>query len=169
MRRKSRTRVVLQLRAPAMNSLSLRRLYIAVAIFAVIPIWCVRYLPTVDGPSHVYNSWILHELIRGAQGPIADWFRIDWRPHPNWIGHALPVVLAIGSIGLLWLMTLRGRRPLVHARHLIAFLPVAPLLIWFRTAGAAYLRGFATTRGELLRFMARMRILYAFDERQLVY
>jgi hypothetical protein len=257
-----------------MSPRSLRRLYIAVAIVAIIPIWCVRYLPTVDGPSHVYNSWILHELVRGAHGPIADWFRIDWRPHPNWIGHAvmallmfvvspiiaekllvtgivllflhslwryagaageegqlfaflgvpfayhlmlqngfynfsvgaglyflivaewwrrrdrpnartialiatllllcyfshaLPVVLAIGSIGLLWLITLRGRPPLVHARHLIAFLPVLPLLLWFRSVGAAYLRGFATTRGELLRFMARMRILYAFDERQLVY
>ena len=68
-----------------MSSRWLTRLYVTVATITVIPIWCVRYLPTVDGPSHVYNSWILHELIRGAQGPIAEWFRIDWRPNPNWM------------------------------------------------------------------------------------
>src|SRR5205809_5945752 len=69
------------------------RLYVAVAIVAVIPIWSVRYLPTVDGPSHVYNSWLLRQLLLGAQGPIAQWFRIDWRPHPNWIGHAVMAAL----------------------------------------------------------------------------
>jgi len=252
----------------------LARLYVAVAIVAIVPIWCVRYLPTVDGPSHVYNSWILRELLHGAQGPIAQWFRIDWRPHPNWIGHAvmallmfvvspiiaeklfvsgivllflyamwryagvagegnrifaflavpftynlmlqngfynfcvgaelyflivavwwrrrdrpgartiaiiaallvlcyfshaMSAVLSIGSIGLLWLITLRGRRLLVHARHLIAFLPVAPLLIWFSPVGGAYLRGGSSKHVELFGFIARMRILYSFDHRQLVF
>jgi hypothetical protein len=256
-----------------MSSRWLTRLYVAVAIVTIVPIWCVRYLPTVDGPSHVYNSWILHELIRGTQGPIADWFRIDWRPNPNWIGHAVmatlmfvvspiiaeklfvtgivllflyamwrytsvvdeanrvfaflavpfaynlllqngfynfctgaalyflivavwwklhdrpdartiavvaallmlcyfshvfPVVLAMGSICMMWLITLRGRRLLVHARHFIAFVPVMPLLIWFGPAGGAYLKG-SVKRGDLLWFIARMRILYAFDRRQLVY
>src|SRR5205809_8067989 len=69
------------------------RLYVAVAIVAVVPIWSTRYLPTVDGPSHVYNSWILHELIRGAQGPVAQWFRINWHPNPNWLGHAVMALL----------------------------------------------------------------------------
>src|SRR5438105_8416651 len=230
-----------------MSSRWLTRLYVAVAIVTVLPIWSVRYLPTVDGPSHVYNSWILHELIRGVQGPIAEWFRIDWRPNPNWIGHAvmsllmfavspiiaeklfvtaivvfflyaiwrftavvdegnrifaflavpfaynlllqngfynfcagaslyflivavwwkrhdrpdartiaivaallllcyfshaMPVMLAMGSIGLLWLITLRGRRLLVYARHFIAFVPVVPLLVWFGPVGGGYLKGF---------------------------
>jgi len=203
----------------------------AVAVVAIAPIWSVRYLPTVDGPSHVYNSWILHSLLRGVHGPIAEWFRIDWRPNPNWIGHAvmsllmfvvspivaekvfvtgivllflfamwrftgafdernhiyaflavpfaynlllqngfynfcagtalyflivavwwqrrdqpnartialvatllllcyfshaLPVILSMASIGLLWLLTLRGRPLAVHARHLLAFVPAAP-------------------------------------------
>src|SRR5262245_19003292 len=251
----------------------LSRLYAAVAVVTIIPIWSVRYLPTVDGPSHVYNSWILRELVRGAHGPIAEWFRVDWRPHPSWIGHAemsllmfvdspivaekllvtgivllflyalwryagraadenrifaflavpfayhlllqngfynfcagaalyflivavwwrlrdrpdartisiiaalllvcyfshpLPLVLSMASIALLWLMTLRGRRLAVHARHFIAFVPVTPLLIWFRSVGAAYLGG-SRKSGELLRYLVRMRMLYTFDQRQLVW
>ena len=56
----------------------------------------------------------------------------------------------------------------MHARHLIAFLPVVPLLVWFAPVGGGYLRGLIKGR-ELLQFMARMRILYTFDESQQVY
>jgi hypothetical protein len=246
----------------------MRRLYIAVAGAAVVPIWSVRYLPTIDGPSHLYNSWILYSLLRGAKGPIADWFQINWRPYPNWIGHAamsllmfvvtpivaeklfvtgvvllflyamwryaapspfvflavpfayslmlqngfynfctgaalyflivavwwrrrdrpgaatisfiaallllcyfshaLPAILSMASIGLLWLLTLRGRRFRTHALHFIALLPILPLLIWFGPTGGSYLQG-EVKHGELLRFLARLRILYAFDHRQLAY
>ena len=240
----------------------LPRLYAAVALVTVIPIWCVQYLPTGDGPSHVYNSWILHQLLRGAHGPIAEWFRIDWRPHPNWLGHAamallmfivkpvvaekifltfvvllflyamwrftavktmaflavpfaynlmlqygfynfcaglgfyfltlaiwwkrreradartiaiiaallllcyfshpIPAVLAAGSIGLLWLVALRGRKP----QHLLALVPVAPLFVWFMRMNGTSMRGGKLDKFE---FLARLRILYAFDQRQLVY
>jgi hypothetical protein len=240
----------------------LPRLYAAVAVATIVPIWCVKYLPTGDGPSHVYNAWILRELVRGTHGPIAQWFRIDWRPHPNWIGHAamallmivvkpvvaeklflsgvivlflyamwrfaamkaaafvavpfaynlmlqygfynfcaglgfyfltiavwwqrreradarsiaivaalllacysshpIPAVLAIGSIGLLWLVALRGR----HAQHLLAFLPVAALFVWFMRMNGTAMRGGKLDKFE---FLMRLRILYAFDKRQLVY
>src|SRR5207302_3889750 len=228
-------RHILRVRLPAFSFRSLCRerfalktaLYFAIAILYLVPIWSVAHLPTSDGPSHLYNSWILRELIAGNSGPISRFFEIDWRPHPNWIGHALlallmtiapPViaekiffsaiillffasiwlyagksvyaflafpfayhqflqtgfynfsvsislyflivamwwkrrespnpktialiavllivcyfshpmstVLAMGSIGLLWLLTLRGR----HAAHLLAFVPVIPLLAWF--------------------------------------
>lgn len=250
------------------------RLYAAVAAVAVIPIWCVRYLPTCDGPSHLYNAWILNRLIRGANGPIASAFRIDWRPHPNWIGHAvmallmfvtspiiaeklfvtglvllflyamwryagvvdesnrafafvavpfaynlmlqngfynfcagvalyflivavwwrrrdrpdastiasiaallvlcyfshaLPTILAVVSIGLLWLITLRGKRLAVHARHLLAFVPAALLLAWFIPVGRAYLQTGEVRHGELFSALARMKILYSFDRRQVVF
>ena len=241
------------------------RLYVAVAILAVVPIWSVRYLPTVDGPSHVYNSWILHELLRGHGGPIAQWFAIDWRPHPNWIGHAImaglmfvvspviaeklfvtglialflfamwryarspfaaflavpfaynrlfhfgfynfcfgsalyflivalwwrrrdrpnvrtvsliaallvlcyfshamTVMLAMGSIGLLWLLTIRGRRLGTHALHLLSFVPVMPLLWWFRSTGATYLDAEAKGSG-LIGFLARGEVLYTLGRAQ---
>lgn len=44
-----------------------------------------------------------------------------------YFAHPMPALLAIGTIGLLWLTALRGR----HARHLLAFVPVLPLLAWF--------------------------------------
>jgi len=73
--------------------LKTRALFVALAILYLIPIWAVAHLPTADGPSHLYNSWILRELIAGNTGPISRYFEIDWRPHPNWIGHALLALL----------------------------------------------------------------------------
>jgi len=70
-----------------------RRVYAALAVLALVPIWSVRYFPTQDGPSHVYNSWVLLELARGTEGAIATWYRIDWRPHPNWLGSVVMALL----------------------------------------------------------------------------
>jgi hypothetical protein len=244
--------------------------YVMVAILAIVPIWCVRYLPTGDGPSHVYNSWILHELIRGGDGPIAQTYEIDWRPFPNWIGHAamalmmfvvppivaeklfvtaivllflyglwrfagiaddanraaallgvpfaynllfhygfynfcfaaglyfvivaawwerreradartialvaallllcwfahpLPALLAAGSIALLWLVVLRGR----HAAHLIALAPLVPLAVWFMRERGAHVRPGRMSAREAVAFIARMRLLYSFNERELIF
>lgn len=62
--------------------------FLVAALLQLVPIWSVRYLPTTDGPSHLYNAWVMRELLRGDRGLIGDSFRIDWRPHPNWIGTA---------------------------------------------------------------------------------
>jgi hypothetical protein len=65
-------------------------LFVLLAALHVAPLWTVRYLPLGDGPSHVYNAWVLHGLATGsAPAPIQDAFTIDWRPHPNWTGHVL--------------------------------------------------------------------------------
>src|SRR5689334_3287327 len=64
-------------------------LFIVAALAQLVPIWSVHYLPTTDGPSHLYNAWILRELLVGHDGAIGRYFEIDWRPHPNWIGTAL--------------------------------------------------------------------------------
>ncbi|HEX3070455.1 MAG TPA: hypothetical protein VHX14_17940 [Thermoanaerobaculia bacterium] len=71
----------------------LRRLYVCLALLALLPIWSASYLPTSDGPSHVYNSWILQQLVKGSHSPAADWYAIDWRPLPNWLGHAVMALL----------------------------------------------------------------------------
>lgn len=71
----------------------LRRVYFCLAILSLAPIWSASYLPTSDGPSHVYNSWVLQQLVRGSHGPAADWYAIDWRPLPNWLGHAVMALL----------------------------------------------------------------------------
>src|SRR3954447_7853707 len=71
----------------------LRRLYLGLAILSLAPIWAASYLPTADGPSHVYNSWVLHELVAGKAGVVSQWYAVDWRPHPNWTGHAVLALL----------------------------------------------------------------------------
>lgn len=75
-----------------MNDATLRRLYFALALVSLAPIWSATYLPTCDGPSHVYNSWLLRELVHGNAN-LAQWYAIDWRPHPNWSGHAVLALL----------------------------------------------------------------------------
>jgi hypothetical protein len=65
-------------------------LFLALAVLHLAPIWSVRYLPTGDGPAHVYNAWVLHELLSGhPPANLAHAYRVDWKPHPNWSGHAL--------------------------------------------------------------------------------
>lgn len=68
------------------------RHYLALAVAAVVPIWSCRWLPTIDGPSHVYNAWLLQELLRGHH-LASQWYAIDWRPNPNWSGHAILALL----------------------------------------------------------------------------
>src|SRR3954454_17817217 len=63
-----------------------KRLYIAAVILLIVPIWCVRHLPTVDGPSHVYNAEIIRHIVRGDHCPLTQWFRLNRRPVPNWSG-----------------------------------------------------------------------------------
>jgi hypothetical protein len=241
-------------------------LFLALALLHLIPIWSVDHLPTSDGPTHLYNAWILHELIAGRDGPIARHYAIDWRPHSNWAGHVLlalllcivppivaekllvsgivllfllsiwmyagakeyaflafplayhqflqsgfynfslgialyflilavwwrrrdrpdaktialiaallllcyfshplPTLLAIGSIGVLWLFTLPARTPAVHARHLLALIPVLPLLAWFALVqGTEATPSNATLADRILR-LVRVDAILTFDNWQ---
>jgi hypothetical protein len=63
-------------------------LFLIIALFHLLPIWRVHYVPTVDGPSHLYNAQVLHELAKGTP-EFARVFRADLRPFPNWLGHIL--------------------------------------------------------------------------------
>src|SRR5258708_8094313 len=71
----------------------LRWLYGTTVLIALAPIWSVRYLPTQDGPSHLYNSWLLRELLRGTNAAIEHAYRIDWHPNPNWLTSAVLALL----------------------------------------------------------------------------
>ena|GEM_PF-1132704 len=79
-----------------------------------------------------------------------------------YFAHPMPALLAIGTIGLLWLAVLRGR----HARHLLAFLPVLPLLAWFmaRERGGTMNTWSAWNR---LTFLAQTQDVVTFSPEQL--
>jgi hypothetical protein len=63
-------------------------LFTATALLHLLPIWRVHYVPTGDGPSHLYNAVVLQEL--SASSPeMTRLFRIDARPYPNWLSHVL--------------------------------------------------------------------------------
>ncbi|HEV7425719.1 MAG TPA: hypothetical protein VGQ46_05080 [Thermoanaerobaculia bacterium] len=69
-------------------------LFLITALFHLLPIWRVHFVPTVDGPSHLYNAQVLHELANGTP-EFTRVFRADLRPFPNWLGHVL-LFLALG-------------------------------------------------------------------------
>ena len=57
--------------------------------------WTVRFLPTTDGPTHVYNAGILIELLTGGHDAprFTEYFELNPRLVPNWTGHALLALL----------------------------------------------------------------------------
>jgi hypothetical protein len=61
-------------------------LFVTLAALYLLPVWAVSRLPTVDGPSHLYNAWVLDHLGDRAHHPLlASTFDFDPRPVPNWL------------------------------------------------------------------------------------
>jgi len=60
---------------------------------ALIPIWLFRYFPTQDGPSHLYNSYVLSHYHDAASTIVRQYFVLNLRPFPNWTSYALSAVL----------------------------------------------------------------------------
>jgi hypothetical protein len=56
------------------------------------PVWLFRYLPTQDGPSHVYNAIILKDYTQ-PHTRYAEFYERRWQQFPNWTAHAALVVL----------------------------------------------------------------------------
>ncbi|HEX5757668.1 MAG TPA: hypothetical protein VF121_00595 [Thermoanaerobaculia bacterium] len=70
------------------------------ALFAVFvplylaPLWAVARVPTTDGPSHLYNAWLLGQLAWGDPPPLlAAVYDLRLEPLPNWLGHAALALL----------------------------------------------------------------------------
>jgi hypothetical protein len=71
-----------------------RGLFFLLVFLHLAPFWAVSAVPTVDGPSHVYNAWILRQHIDDTESPLfRQTFRIDTSPVPNWTDHAVLALL----------------------------------------------------------------------------
>src|SRR5687767_14061109 len=71
-----------------------RRLFFALAALYVLPFWTVRYLPTVDGPCHTYNAWILRQYHNVERYPLfQQYYEINAQPYPNWISQGTMALL----------------------------------------------------------------------------
>jgi hypothetical protein len=58
-------------------------LFLLVTVVALVPIWSVGHLPTVDGPAHLYNAWIVGQLA-GSRPLFGATFEVSLAPVPNW-------------------------------------------------------------------------------------
>ncbi len=58
-----------------------------VAVAHLLPIWAVEYLPHVDGPTHLYNVWLLREYWTGKWPALAELYRVNHWWVPTWFGH----------------------------------------------------------------------------------
>lgn len=114
----------------------LRALYLTLALLTVVPFWMVHYLPTVDGPCHTYNSWVLLHHGDPRYPLFGRYYQINAEPYPNWIGH--------GSLALLML----AAPPLVAEKILVSAYALTLL------AGAWYLAGSVRPEGRWLALLA---------------
>ena len=94
------------------------------------PIWAFTYLPTQDGPSHLYNAIILRDLVLG-NSVYEKVFSLRLEFFPNWLSH---ILLA----GLTLVM------PALLAEKILASVYVVGFACGFRY----FLRAFDKTRWE---------------------
>jgi hypothetical protein len=66
----------------------------------MIAIWTIPGFSTQDGPTHLYNAWILSRSF-GLDSPYQAYYQVRWQPLPNWAGHlVLAGLLRIVSPGI---------------------------------------------------------------------
>lgn len=65
------------------------RLVAALTAIAVIPIWLFRYVPTQDGPSHLYNAFAFARIGAPSSTVLREYFLVNLRLFPNWTTYVL--------------------------------------------------------------------------------
>ena len=55
----------------------------------LLPLWSHRYFFTVDGPAHLYNAWLLHDLVQHPGGLASRLLAFNFNPEPNYLSHLL--------------------------------------------------------------------------------
>lgn len=111
-------------------------LYITLALLSLVPFWTVHYLPTVDGPCHTYNAWVLLHHDDPRHPLFGQYYKINAEPYPNWIGHALLALLMLAV------------PPLVAEKILVSVCALTLL------AGAWYLAGSVRPGNRWLALLA---------------
>jgi hypothetical protein len=76
----------------------LRRPFFALALLYLIPFWVVRHVPTVDGPCHTYDAWILRQHADVQRYPLfQQYYEINRKPYPNWISQGGMALLMLAA------------------------------------------------------------------------
>lgn len=69
--------------------------FVGLVLLLVVPIWSVAFVPTIDGPVHVYNAWVHRHLGSSGHSLLSQYYEVDWRPLPNWFSHACLALLML--------------------------------------------------------------------------
>jgi branched-subunit amino acid transport protein len=65
----------------------------ALLVASLVPVWSVRFFPSQDGPSHLYNARLLTALLDPANVRLREYFEFNPGLHPNLLAHALLAAL----------------------------------------------------------------------------
>jgi len=68
-------------------------LVIVLLVVHLSPIWAFKYFPSQDGPSHIYNAYVLKEYHKHENYKIREVFRLNITLFPNWFSHAFMALL----------------------------------------------------------------------------
>lgn len=80
----------------------------------LLPVVCFKLSPTLDGPSHLYNSNIINDLVLSGGNTFGTFFSLNSNIEPNWLGHAvfglfnywMPAFIAEKAVFLLYFILL---------------------------------------------------------------
>ncbi|HET7294951.1 MAG TPA: hypothetical protein VFM88_21205, partial [Vicinamibacteria bacterium] len=64
----------------------------AIALLAAVPLWTTPAVPTQDGPSHVYNAWVIANLGDTGLGLARHFQLVPWTPNWGGVGPLVPLV-----------------------------------------------------------------------------
>jgi hypothetical protein len=64
---------------------AVERLCAAATAAALVPIWLFPWFPTQDGPSHLYNAFVLARYGDAASVVVRSYFQLNLRLFPNWM------------------------------------------------------------------------------------
>lgn len=64
-----------------------QKIFYSVLAFNIALLLCVKFYPSMDGPSHLYNSNLIGHLIKGDSFVIGDYFTLNRAIIPNWMSH----------------------------------------------------------------------------------
>lgn len=67
--------------------------YCVLVLAYLLPVWCYRYIPTQDGPSHLANAVILRDYGK-PETRHHEFFELSYQPFPNWTSHQALAVLS---------------------------------------------------------------------------
>ncbi len=64
-------------------------LFVATLVLNLIPVLLTRFVPTMDGPAHLYNARLLKHLLFGSGDFLSGAFILNSEAVPNWSSHFL--------------------------------------------------------------------------------